>query len=96
MTRQNRISTRIRKRLMVKAMELTLSNVSLSVKKARISRATHYRWMNEDILYKNAIDEQKEINLDFVEMQLRKLINQGNITAIIFHLKTQGRHRGYF
>ena len=33
--------------------------------------------------------------LDTSENKLLELIKQGNITAIIFHLKTKGRSRGY-
>lgn len=34
-------------------------------------------------------------NLDIAEAELLKSIQNGNMTAIIFYLKTKGKHRGY-
>ena len=39
--------------------------------------------------------DQKEAILDFAESKLKQEINDGNITAIIFFLKTKGKIRGY-
>lgn len=36
-----------------------------------------------------------ERNLDYAESALLKLIKEGNATALIFFLKTKGKHRGY-
>jgi predicted transcriptional regulator len=37
----------------------------------------------------------REETLDLAESQLQKKIKEGNMTAIIFFLKTQGKQRGY-
>ena len=42
-----------------------------------------------------AIAEVKEEVIDLAESQLTKAIGAGNLTAIIFYLKTQAKHRGY-
>ncbi len=42
-----------------------------------------------------AVDSIQEKKLDFSESQLEKKIMQGNLTAIIFHLKCKGKERGY-
>lgn len=42
-----------------------------------------------------AFDESRETHLDFAEGKLMQQIKAGNITGIIFYLKTQGRTRGY-
>ena len=44
---------------------------------------------------KDVLVEAREGALDLAESKLIKLIKEGNLTAIIFFLKTQGKHRGY-
>lgn len=41
------------------------------------------------------IVDTREEALDLAESQLQKKMKEGNMTAIIFFLKTQGKHRGY-
>ncbi len=41
------------------------------------------------------VKDIKEFRLDTSEVQLFKKINKGDNTAIIFHLKCQGKDRGY-
>ena len=84
-----------KKKAMIHAMHTTLGNVTASTREVGIHRDTHYRWMNEDVKYHNAVKEAIEIDLDFSEAALRKRIQAGDTTAIIFHLKTKGKHRGY-
>jgi hypothetical protein len=44
---------------------------------------------------KKLIEEIVEQNLDLAEGKLLEGITAGNMTAIIFYLKTKGRERGY-
>jgi len=44
---------------------------------------------------KQALDEVTEENLDLAEGALLKGITDGNMTAVIYYLKTKGKHRGY-
>lgn len=41
------------------------------------------------------IIDTREENLDLAESQLIKKMKEGNMTAVIFYLKTQGKQRGY-
>lgn len=43
----------------------------------------------------HVVEEVIESNLDAAESALLKAIAQGNMTAVIFYLKTKGRGRGY-
>lgn len=92
---QVKMTLSMRKKAMVQAMQSTLGNVTASCKAVGMTRDTHYQWMKKDPRYRKAIEECEEIDLDFSEAALRKQIQKGNITAIIFHLKTKGKKRGY-
>lgn len=69
--------------------------VSYACSKTGISRATYYNWINSDKEFKNACDEINESVIDVVESKLLSSINDDNLTAIIFYLKTKGKKRGY-
>lgn len=87
--------TDTKKSAMIQALESSLGVVSVACSKAEISRETHYRWYREDPDYKSAVDDVKNICLDFVESKLFEQIKDNNTTSTIFYLKTQGKSRGY-
>lgn len=60
-----------------------------------VSRGTFYNWCKEDEEFKARVDEINEDTLDFVESKLLENIKKGEVTSIIFYLKTKGRNRGY-
>ena len=66
-----------------------------AAKSVGIGRDTHYRWMREDPDYRKEVESVEGIALDFAESGLHEQIMDGNITAIIFYLKTKGKVRGY-
>ena len=77
----------------------------------KCSRMTIYRRMEAETEIQEAVKDEKEFQIDFVEGQLMGLIRGDvafqnpdgttayrtppNPTAIIFYLKTQGKGRGY-
>jgi hypothetical protein len=69
--------------------------VTSACNKVGINRKTHYEWYNKDPEYKEAVDSIQDIAIDFVESSLHKSIQDGNVTAQIFYLKTKGKQRGY-
>jgi ACT domain-containing protein len=79
----------------INAMINTFGNVSEVCKQMNISRQTFYNYYNNDIEFKEQIDDIKNIALDFVESKLIGKIKEGDIVAILFYLKTQGKKRGY-
>lgn len=75
---------------------VTLGNVTSSAQKTGISRGTHYLWMNTDENYRQWINEIENHQIDFYETALHRLIQDGNVAAIIFALKCKGKKRGWF
>ena len=59
------------------------------------SDRTVYKYMERYETVKAAMSLRKERLKDFVEGKLYSEIKKGNITAIIFYLKTQAKDRGY-
>ena len=48
-----------------------------------------------EITIKETIDALNEETLDYAESKLLQSIRDGNVTSIIFYLKTKGKKRGY-
>jgi hypothetical protein len=87
--------TDIGKKAMISALEKSLGVVATACKIVGMARETHYQWYRKDEDYKKKVDDISELTIDFAESKLHKQIEDGNITAIIFFLKTKAKHRGY-
>ncbi len=83
------------KKEIIIALEKSLGIVTTACKKVGIARSTFYDWYNSDNQFKNNVDDINFICLDFGESALLKLIEEGNVSATIFYLKTKGKSRGY-
>ena len=83
------------KKAVVEALWLTNGNITEAVKRAGISRTMHYNYLKSDPVYAEHVRDIEESLLDESEAELRKLIKAGNVIAILFHLKTKGKVRGY-
>lgn len=91
----NRNNTQQRKKEMLEALNKSLGVVTTACKNVGIVSSTHYRWLNDDEEYKQAVNDIENTALDFAESHLHKLIQSGNPAATIFYLKTKGKNRGY-
>lgn len=80
---------------LVEALEKSLGVVTSACRMVGIHRSTFYEWYKKDLEFKEKVDSIQDITLDFVESQLHKQIQEGNVTATIFYLKTKGTKRGY-
>jgi hypothetical protein len=69
--------------------------ISCACQKTGITRACYYKWMENDPKFKEKCEEINEEVIDLVESKLLSAINKGDLTAIIFYLKTKGKKRGY-
>lgn len=56
---------------------------------------TVYNYRDRFLTVAEAWQSIRESRHDFVENALHKQIDEGNVTAIIFYLKTQAQQRGY-
>ena len=80
---------------MITAIEKAQGFVSKAAELCGVSRQTFYKYLKKYATVKQALEDIREKRHDFVELKLMKAIEQGNMTAIIFYLKTQCKHRGY-
>ncbi len=87
--------TQRRKKRFLKNLKDGFGIISYACDMTNISRQTYYRWCNEDAEFKKVCDDIKEDTVDSVESKLFQAIGDGNITAIIFYLKTHAKDRGY-
>ena len=60
-----------------------------------VGRTQFYKWRNSFPKLKELLDEVDESLIDFAESKLYEKIDAGDITSIIFLLKTKGKGRGY-
>lgn len=83
-------------KLFLDAYEKAFGNISQACKMAGIDRTTFYAWKNDAKFQEQLAQVQpQERFVDFAEDALVKKISKGDTTAIIFALKTKGKHRGY-
>lgn len=87
--------TALNKKAMIEALEKSLGIVSTACKITGITRTTFYYWVRTDPEFAENVKQVEELVLDFAESKLHKQINQDNVTATIFFLKTRGKKRGY-
>lgn len=70
-------------------------NISATVTALDIDRTTFNEWRKKYPELERLLSEVDESLIDFSESKLLEQIQDGNLTAIIFHLKTKGKKRGY-
>lgn len=69
--------------------------IAAAARSLGVSRAAVYRATETYATVAAALEEARETTKDVAEAQLLKQIRAGNMTAIIFYLKTQAKERGY-
>lgn len=87
----------LKKRTVVKAYVSSFGNITMTCKAGKISRTTFYQWLKDDQEFKTVIEssEPDEVFVDYAEKALIGKIKKGDTAAIIFALKSKGKHRGY-
>lgn len=90
----------VRKRFL-EAYERSFGNVGQSCRYAGISRQTYYRWMKSktsvNLRFQQQVKriEPQEMVIDLAETALMKLVNEGDVKAAIYLLRTRGQGRGW-
>jgi hypothetical protein len=80
---------------LVAAIHKCGGNLSEVARLANVGRSTVHEWLQEVPELQTARDEAREAFVDELEDLLIDQARKGNIAAIIFGLKTQGKARGY-
>jgi hypothetical protein len=79
----------------IAALNETRGFLTMAAPRAGVSYRTIKRYVHDFPTVKRAMEEAHESITDGAESALFDAIKEGNITAIIFYLKTQGKGRGY-
>ena len=87
--------TNILKNNLLNALEKNLGVVTSACKEVNCNRSTFYKYYNNDVKFKEKVDELQNVALDFVESKLFQQIQNDNPTSTIFYLKTKGKKRGF-
>ena len=75
--------------------EKKAANMTATASAIGIARRTLVRWREGDPELDAKLKDVEGSLIDFSESKLMEAIQEGNLTAIIFHLKTKGKTRGY-
>ena len=79
----------------IKALGECQGLLTMAARRAGVSYTTINRYVHDFPSVAQAVHEAKESLLDFAEGKLFTAMKEGNMTSIIFYLKTQGKARGY-
>jgi hypothetical protein len=78
-----------------KALWASAGIKSVAAKKLGVAPSTMSGYVSRYPELNKVIEEIREKTIDLAESKLLQHINDGNLTAIIFYLKCQAKHRGY-
>ena len=70
-------------------------NITSTCKALGISRKTFYEWREKKKKLAEGLDAANESILDFAESKLVEHIQNDDVQALIFFLRTKGKKRGY-
>jgi hypothetical protein len=70
-------------------------NIAAVARKLAVARGTVYARIKESPTLQKTLEDSRERFLDDAESKLYEKVLSGNMTALIFFLKTQGKKRGY-
>ena len=80
---------------MAEAITRADGNLTVAAKSLKCTRETVRRYVNRSLKLGGVLEDARETLIDFAEHKLHEHIQNDNLIATIFFLKTQARHRGY-
>ena len=80
---------------MIDAIKQARGFVTKAASLCDVSRTTFYAKLKDFPTVQAALEDKRVGRHDFEENKLMGAIDEGNVTAIIFYLKTQCKDRGY-
>lgn len=70
-------------------------NITATCTALGISRKTFYEWKEKKKKLAEGLEAAEEAIIDFAESKLVEHINNDDVQALIFFLRTKGKKRGY-
>ena len=83
-----------RKKNFIEVLKKNLGILSKTLVETGVDKEDYLDWLEEVDFY-NHIQDIESVSVDYVESKLLKQIEEGNISAITYYLKTKGKDRGY-
>lgn len=80
---------------LVEALEKSGGIMAAAARAVGLDRSTVHHRINSDEKLKAVWEDIREVTLDLVEGKLRQSIQNGELAAIFFYLKCQGKRRGW-
>jgi hypothetical protein len=84
-----------RKSEFLKALDENIGIVTTACMKQGITRDAYYGWLRHDPEFVEKVREIKDRGVDFAEDMLMSRIVAGDLQAVTFFLRSQGKHRGW-
>ena len=81
--------------MMIDAIQKADGNLSEAARILGCSRTTVHNYVNKYVTVRATYEEENDKFIDLAEAKLRKTVEKGSLPAIMFVLKTKGKHRGY-
>lgn len=87
--------TAVRKKQFLAELSNNGFDIASACKTVGVTRTAFYNYKYEDPEFAQALDDIQEALLDKCEAKLQEFIDDDNLQALLFYLKTKGKSRGY-
>ena len=84
-----------RQGMFLQALKQSGGIIAAACENSSVKYSEYKRWMRDDALFAEQVEEVSEAQFAFVESKLMQLISANDTTSIIFYLKTKGKGHGY-